>query len=145
MERRTTQLPATFTLILTLVLGAFAVSLVPTSATEAAATAPPCYRIATHDPHKSSRDPVIRVHGETNCRNTAATRVEVTTELWRDGNFVMSRTATGTPNDPKYANAAADKSCPTSGKFQGKSYHYAVINSKVYSGFSVGKELWLSC
>lgn len=144
MKRRS-QLPATLTLILTLVLGAFAVSLLPTSAADVAVTAPPCYSVSTAYPHKSSTAPVIRVHGVTNCRNTSATYVEVTTELWRNGNFVSSGTATGTRNDPKYAKGTADKSCPTSGSFQGKSVHYAVINSKLYSGFSIGATKSLSC
>lgn len=143
--KRGYQLPTTFVMILTLVIGAFAVSLLPMSVNDAAATAPPCSRINTQYPHKSTRDPVIRVHGETDCRNTAATYVEVTTELYRNGNFVTSGTATGSQNEPKRAVAAADKSCPTSGKFQGKSFHYAVISGKVYSGFSIGRELSLSC
>jgi hypothetical protein len=144
MERRS-QLPATFTLILTLLIGALAVSLLPMSATDVAATATGCQKVQTPWPHLTEDDTVVRVHGYTDCRNIrpvgAVSYVDVYTELWRNGNFADSDDAHGTT----YARTTVDRYCPTSGSFQGKSSHVAVINGKWFYPYTISATKSLSC
>lgn len=139
--RRSYQSTLSTAILMSILVGSIAVVSLATSTEVAGATAPGCTSIKTDTPHKSSLDPVVRVHALTNCRGTGATFVDVSTDLFRNGYYVSS----GWREGLDYARSTADKNCPTSGTFSARSSHTAVIKGVWYQPASTSASVYVSC